>query len=90
MVAIHGPARTGGEHTLEGPARAAEPPGRPPRGRVDPQQDAASVQPACVVAGHPHGTIAMRLPDRDLDPANIHVRQRRGGGDLAGARIQAP
>ena len=36
------PAQPVGEHILEDPAWVAKPPGHPPGGRIDPQQDAAS------------------------------------------------
>ena len=51
------PARPVGKHTLEDPAWIAEPPGHPARGRIDLQQDAATLQPPRVRTGHPHRTI---------------------------------
>jgi hypothetical protein len=58
--------RTVGEHTLEGPARVTKPPGHPPGGRIDPQQDAATVQPARVWTGQPDSAAA---EDRANRPA---------------------
>jgi hypothetical protein len=78
--------RTAGEFTLEGPARVAKPAATRPGGRPDPQQDAATVQPTRVWTAQPDGPAAEDRPNR---PAYVQIGERRGGGDLAGALVQA-
>ena len=51
------PAQPVGEHILEDPAWVAKPPGHPPGGRIDPQQDAASGCWAALPGDRPTGAV---------------------------------
>jgi len=86
VVATHAPCGPPASTPWKDQRGSRSQPATRPGAGPDPQQDAATVQPTRVWTAQPDGPAAEDRPNR---PAYVQIGERRGGGDHAGALVQA-